>query len=243
MAPPSFSRVAVVTGANKGIGLAIVRQLALAYPSSSLNKGQLLIYLTARDQSRGEAAVKDIHNDPQLAKAQALDSYGGLSTVKFHELDIADPNSVDAFAASMKEAHPDGIDFLINNAGMAMNGFDLNVVKTTLGCNYYGTMAMTEKMLPQIRDGGRLVNVASMAGRLGSSYSDSIKKRFLGAKSVEDVNKLMEDFTDAVAKNEYRSQGWPGAAYAVSKAGTIAFTKVIAREQKAKGSIVLITVC
>ena len=92
MAPPPFSRVAVVTGANKGIGLAIVRQLALAYPSSSLNKGPLLIYLAARDQSRGEAAVKDIHNDPQLAKAQALDTYGGLSTVKFHELDIANPN-------------------------------------------------------------------------------------------------------------------------------------------------------
>jgi carbonyl reductase 1 len=243
MTPPSFSRVAVVTGANKGIGLAVVRQLALAYPSSSLNKGPLLIYLTARDQSRGEAAVKDIHNDLQLSKARALDSYGGLSTVKFHELDIANPNSIDAFAASMKETHPDGIDFLINNAGMAMNGFDLNVVKTTLGCNYYGTLAVTEKMLPQIRDGGRLVNVASMLGHLGRNYSDSIRKRFLGAKSVEDVNKLMEDFTEAVAKNEYKSQGWPGAAYAVSKSGTIAFTKVIAREQKAKGSNVLINVC
>jgi carbonyl reductase 1 len=124
-----------------------------------------------------------------------------------------------------------------------MNGFDLNVVKTTLGCNYYGTLAMTEKMLPQIRDGGRLVNVASMTGQLGSNYSDSIKERFLGAKSVEDVNKLMQDFTDAVAKNEYRSQGWPGAAYAVNKAGTIAFTKVIAREQKAQGSNVLVNVC
>ena len=243
MAPPSFSRVAIVTGANKGIGLAIVRQLALAYPSSSLNKGPLLIYLTARDQSRGEAAVKDIHNDPQLAKAQALDSYGGLSTVKFHELDISDPNSIDAFAASMKETHPDGIDFLINNAGIAMNGFDLHVVKTTLGCNYYGTLAMTEKMLPQIRNGGRLVNVASMLGQLRSNYSDAIKKRFLDAKSVEDVSRLMQDFTEAVAKNEYKSQGWPGAAYAVSKAGTIAFTKVIAWEQKAKGSNVLINVC
>lgn len=74
MASPSFSRVAVVTGTNKGIGLAIVRQLALAYPSSSsLNAGPLLIYLPARDKSRGEAAVKEIHSDSQLAKAQALD--------------------------------------------------------------------------------------------------------------------------------------------------------------------------
>jgi carbonyl reductase 1 len=106
-----------------------------------------------------------------------------------------------------------------------------------------GALAMTEKMLPQIRDGGRLVNEASLAGYLGSKYSDPIKKRFLGAKSVADVNKLMEDFTEAVVKNEYHAHGWPGAAYAVSKAGTIGFTKVIAQEQKAKGSIVLISVC
>jgi carbonyl reductase 1 len=243
MAPSTFSRVAVVTGANKGVGLAIVRQLALQYPLSPLNNGSLLIYLTARDKSCGEAAVKDIHNDPQLAKAQALDFHGGLSTVKFHDLDIADPKSIDTFAASMNMIHPDGIDFLINNAGIAMNGFNLNVVKTTLGCNYNGTLAVTERMLPQIRDGGRLVNVASTAGQLGSKYSDPIKKRFLGAKSVDDVNKLMEDFTEAVAKNEYQVQGWPGAAYAVSKAGTIGFTKIIAREQNAKGSNVLINVC
>ena len=243
MAPPSFSRVAVVTGANKGVGLATVRQLALQYPSSSFNDGPLLIYLTARDKSRGDAALKDIQQDPQLAKVQALESHGGPSTVKFHDLDIADADSIDAFAASMKKTHPGGIDFLINNAGIAMNGFDLNVVKTTLGCNYYGTLAMTEKMLPQIRDGGRLVNVASRAGNLGSRYSDSVKKRFLGAKSLAEVSKLMEDFTEAVAKNEYRGQGWPGAAYAVSKAGTIGFTKVIAQEQKAKGSKVLVNVC
>ena len=243
MAPSTFSRVAVVTGANKGIGFAIVRQLALQYPSSPLNNGSFLIYLTARDKSRGEAAVKEIQSDPQLATARALDSHGGLSTIKFHNLDIADPDSIDGFVASMHMAHPDGIDYLINNAGIAMNGFDLNVVKTTLGCNYYGTLAMTEKMLPHIRDGGRLVNVASMVGKLGSRYSDPIKTRFLGAERVEDVNKLMEDFTEAVAKNEYQAQGWPGAAYAVSKAGTIGFTKIIAREQKAKGSSVLINVC
>lgn len=91
MASPSFSRAAVVTGANKGIGLAIVRQLALAYPSSSLNAGPLLIYLAARDKSRGEAAVKEVHSDSQLAKAQALDHYGGLATMQFYELDVANP--------------------------------------------------------------------------------------------------------------------------------------------------------
>ena len=240
---PEPSCIAAVTGANKGIGLAIVRQLALAYPSSSFNNGPLLIYLTARDKSRGEEALKSIHNDPQLSKAKALDTHGGPATVKYHQLDISDPDSIKSFAEFTKSTHPDGIDILINNAGIAMTGFDLNVVKTTLGCNYYGTLSMTEKFLPMIRNGGRLVNVASMAGHLGSKYSATVKQRFLAAKSVADVSALMEDFSSAVAKNEYRAQGWPGAAYAVSKAGTIGFTKVIAREETKRGRGVLVNVC
>jgi carbonyl reductase 1 len=123
----------------------------------------------------------------------------------------------------MNMIHPDGIDFLINNAGIAMNGFNLNVVLTRLGCNYNGTLAVTEKMLPQNRDGGRLVNIASTAGQLGSKYSDPIKKRFLGAKSVDDMNKLMEDFTEAVAKNEYQCSAWIGLSWIGAGFGLIGF--------------------
>ena len=78
---------------------------------------------------------------------------------------------------TMKKAHPDGIDFLINNAGVAMNGFDNNVVKTTLGCNYYGTLAMTQKMLPQIHDGGRLVRRGSITIAMDFSILSSATTR------------------------------------------------------------------
>lgn len=71
---PQFSRIAAVTGANKGIGLAIVRNLALQYPSSAFNNGPLLIYLCARDKGRGEEAVKTLEGDAQLKKAKALAS-------------------------------------------------------------------------------------------------------------------------------------------------------------------------
>ena len=99
---------------------------------------------------------------------------------------------------------------------------DINIVKNTLKCNYYGTLEACSQLLPHIRDGGRLVNVASMAGHL-AMFSDDIKNRFLHAKSVDHVTALMEDFTTAVAnnayENEYKAKGWPGAAYATSKAG------------------------
>lgn len=123
---PKFSRIAAVTGANKGIGLAIVRNLALQYPSSALNNGPLLIYLCARDKGRGEDAVKSLDNDAQLKTAKALTKDGGLTTVMYHGLDISKTKSILDFAGFLEREHPEGIDMVVNNAGIAMNGFGIH---------------------------------------------------------------------------------------------------------------------
>ena len=120
---PQFSRIAAVTGANKGIGLAVVRNLALQYPSSAFNSGPLLIYLCARDRGRGEEAVKTLEGDVQLKKAKALVQDGGLTTVEYHGLDISNTKSIADFAGFVAEKYPEGIDMVVNNAGIAMNGF------------------------------------------------------------------------------------------------------------------------
>jgi hypothetical protein len=134
------SRIAAVTGANRGIGLAIgkhvflypahtanrtlpnrafiVRNLALQYPDSPLKSGPFLIYLTARSAERGEEAVETLSNDPQLKKAKVLVQDGGDTTIKFQALDISDQSSIRAFRDFIKETHEDGIDVLINNAGI-----------------------------------------------------------------------------------------------------------------------------
>ena len=118
-------RTALVTGANKGIGLAIVRNLALQYPSSAFNNGPLLIYLTARDQKRGEDAVATLQQDAQLNKAKALAEHGGLSTIKYHGMDISKLRSIKDMASFLKKQHPNGIDIVVNNAGIAMDGFGI----------------------------------------------------------------------------------------------------------------------
>lgn len=237
----SYSRIAAVTGSNKGIGLACVRQLALQYPKSAFNNGPFLIYLTARNQERGEAALKSIHEDPQLKSAKVLQADGGLTDIKYLALDIDSKESISDFAAHIKREHPDGIDMVINNAGIAISGFDADVVKQTLACNYHGTLQANKQILPQIRDGGRLVNVASMAGILGAKYSKEIKSRFVNAKSIDEITGLMDEFSTAVEKNAY--QEWPPAAYSVSKAGVIGMTKVLARDNANAGSKTLINVC
>ena len=100
-----------------------MQQLALQYPKSSLNNGPFLIYLTARDQGRGEAAVKDLEQDAALKQAKALKADGGLSEIKFHLLDITSSSSIKTLADHLKQTHGDGIDFVINNAGIALDGF------------------------------------------------------------------------------------------------------------------------
>ncbi|EFQ93021.1 hypothetical protein PTT_09714 [Pyrenophora teres f. teres 0-1] len=232
----------VVTGANKGIGLAIVRQLALQYPQSPLNNGSFLIYLTARDQGRGEAAIKSLEQDAQLKQAKALKADGGLSEIRFHLLDITSSSSIKGLADHLKQTHSDGIDFVINNAGIAMEGFDANMVKTTLDCNYYKTLEASRTFLPFLKPTGRIVNVASMAGKL-NKYSEEIRNRFLAAKTEDDVTAIMKDFVAAVEAGKEKEAGFPSAAYAVSKAGLIGGTKALARQQKEAGSGVLINAC
>lgn len=126
--PPQFSRIAAVTGANKGIGLAIVRNLALQYPSSAFNNGPLLIYLCARDKGRGEDAVRVLEGDALLKKAKALVQDGGLTTVRYRGLDISKTKSVVDFVGFLGREHKEGVDVVVNNAGIAMNGFGMDML-------------------------------------------------------------------------------------------------------------------
>ena len=86
------------------------------------------------------------------------------------------------------------------------------------------------------------MNVSSMAGNL-NKYSESIRSKFLSAKTVPEITALMESFKAAVSAGNEKEQGWPSAAYAVSKAGETGMTKAIAEEAKERGVKVLINSC
>jgi carbonyl reductase 1 len=90
---------------------------------------------------------------------------------------------------------------------------------------------------------GRIVNVASMAGKLGTKYSPTIKDRFYASKTEADVTSIMQDFAAAVEARKEKDAGFPSAAYAVSKAGLIGATRALARVEKEKGGSVLINAC
>ena len=92
----SCSRVALVTGANKGIGFAITRDLCRKFSGD--------VVLTARDQARGKAAVQQLQAE-------------GLSP-RFHQLDIDDLQSIRALRDFLLKEYG-GLDVLVNNAGIA----------------------------------------------------------------------------------------------------------------------------
>lgn len=104
-------------------------------------------------------------------------------------------------------------------------------------------MEACHAFLPLIKPDGRLVNVASMAGKLGTKYSDEIKNRFYSSKIESDVTSIMKDFQSAVEAGKEKEAGFPSAGYAVSKAGLIGATRALARQEKEKGSTVLINSC
>ena len=110
----------------------------MQYPKSPANKGPFLVYLTARNKERGDAALQGLFQDDQLLKAKALSKDGGLTEIKYHPLDISQTKSIQELRDFLEHEHPQGIDVLINNAGIAMDGFGrLHVTPESVVPNLY----------------------------------------------------------------------------------------------------------
>lgn len=154
--------IALVTGANKGIGLETARQLG--------RKG-LTVLIGARDATRGEEAASAL-------RGEGLDA-------QCVPLDVTNAGSI-AAAAKQIDAEFGRLDALINNAGIFVetappSEVDLNHVRQTYETNVFGMLAVTQAMLPLIRksSAGRIVNVSSGLGSIAvMSIPDSPYAQF-----------------------------------------------------------------
>jgi NAD(P)-dependent dehydrogenase (short-subunit alcohol dehydrogenase family) len=143
-------KVALITGANKGIGYEIARQLG--------TKG-ITVLVAARNPQLGEAAATTL-------KAEGADAY-------FVELDVTKPETIAKAAASIRKDHG-RLDILVNNAGIVDKSdgppstADPAAVRRVLDVNFYGVLAVTQAMLPLVRNStsGRIVMVSSGLGSL-----------------------------------------------------------------------------
>ena len=142
--------IALVTGANKGIGFEVAR---------CLGKAGLIVVVGARNPSLGQAATATLN-------AEAVDA-------RYIELDVLRPVTI-AAAAAWLAAEFQRLDVLVNNAGIndpadgPPGTVELSAVRRVMETNFFGTLAVTQAMLPLLRKSpsGRIVNVSSGLGSL-----------------------------------------------------------------------------
>ncbi len=187
MSPRSASRVALVTGANKGIGAATAAGLA---------RLGFTVLLGARDEARGTAAATRMRDD-------------GLD-VRYVALDVNDDASV-AAAADAIDAGIGRLDVLVNNAAIKLerapsppSRCSLATVRETFETNVFGTIRVSLALLPLLRrsDAPRIVNVSSGLGSLGLATTEgsrfqakpllsyNVSKAALNSVTVQFANEL-----------------------------------------------------
>jgi NAD(P)-dependent dehydrogenase (short-subunit alcohol dehydrogenase family) len=144
-------KIALITGANKGIGLETARQLG---------KKNITVLIGARDLKKGEAAANELRQEGIEARALELDVSNGESIRK---------------AAEQVERDFGRLDILVNNAGVMLDDEKKKVSEQTLemwrktfDTNFFGLIATTNAFLPLLRksDAGRIVNLSSILGSI-----------------------------------------------------------------------------
>ncbi|KAM4887007.1 carbonyl reductase [NADPH] 1 [Thomomys bottae] len=224
----STKRVALVTGANKGIGFAITRELCRQFSGD--------VVLTARDEARGRAAVQQLQAE-------------GLSP-RFHPLDIDDLQSIRALRDFLRREYG-GLDVLVNNAGIAFKRvdptpFDVQA-EVTMKTNYFGTKDVSTELLPLVKPLGRVVNVSSsLSVKSLQSCSRELQEKFRSETiTEEELSQLMNKFVEDTKKGVHQQEGWPNSAYGVTKIGVTVLSRIHARKlnEERRGDKILLNAC
>ena len=142
-----MSKTAIITGANKGIGLAVAKNL--------ISKNYEVI-LACRDNSKGKMAQEFLG-----------------SSAKFLELDLSRPSSISQFVNQINSGYSE-IDVLYNNAGLIYRDFELTEegYESMLSVNYFGAYRLALMLLENLhRRSGRIVQVTSLAMYLARTFN------------------------------------------------------------------------
>lgn len=148
---PHSSKIALITGANKGIGFEIARQLG--------TQG-IVVLIGARSQARGDEAARGLRSE-------------GIEASAVH-LDVTDQATIDAAASYIDKTYGK-LDILVNNAGISLresrvppSELAVEAFRAIYETNVFGVFAVTKAMLPLLQrsEAGRIVNMSSSMGSL-----------------------------------------------------------------------------
>ncbi|KAK7349541.1 hypothetical protein VNO77_06985 [Canavalia gladiata] len=228
------TRLAVVTGANKGIGYGICKKLA---------SNGIMVVLTSRNEKRGLEAM------------ERLKEFGLSHFLVFHQLDVTDPPSVASLANFIKTRFGK-LDILVNNAGVPggrVNGehvlrkkrgelSDWNIIvpqsyelaEECVEINFFGAERVTEALLPllQLSTSPRIVNVSSRRGVLKNIPNDWARGIFGDIENLTNkkLHEVLRNFLKDYREGSLESKKWPPvlSGYTMSKNALNAYTRMLA---------------
>jgi NAD(P)-dependent dehydrogenase (short-subunit alcohol dehydrogenase family) len=206
-------RIALVTGANQGIGFALVEGLADRLDATDL------VLLTGRNPGRVAAAVEKIK---------------GSAPVEGRVLDVTDAESVEALAADLA-AQYGGVDLVISNAvgPLAPDRTQAEQADEFIAVANGGTHAVLRSFAPVLRPGGRLIVVASSLGTL-DHLDTKVQPLFADGHSLDQIEQTVEDWRQAIHAGTAAEQSWPDWINLPSKVGQVAAVRAVAAARRTK---------
>lgn len=207
-----MTHVAVVTGATRNLGLALVQELARRLTPDDY------VYLTGRDQARTLASL-----------ARVVDA---RATVEVARLDVSSGEAVAEFAARLVDRHG-GVDIVFSNHYHRTDPQDdpSSVIDAYVAANNIGTTHVLRSFPRVLRDGGRLLVVASRAGSL-RALAPALHSRFERLGTLEEVDQAICAWRDVVRNGRAAGQAWPAWINIPSKIGQVAAVRALAAQRR-----------
>ncbi len=148
-------------------------------------------------------------------------------------LDVSNRDSVERFAAALKERHG-GVDIVFSNHYTRVEPDDdpAEVIGYYVEANNLGTTRVLRNFAPLLRDGGRLLVVASRAGSL-RALAPALHSRFRNLQSLDDVDRAVCRWRDEVHDGRAAGRAWPAWINIPSKIGQVAAVRVLADQRRA----------
>ncbi|MFE1878498.1 SDR family NAD(P)-dependent oxidoreductase [Streptomyces diastatochromogenes] len=209
------SRIALVTGANQGLGRALVEGLAARMGRDDL------VLLTGRDPRRVAEAADQVAHLP-----------GTRGQVRGLVLDVTDTGAVYRLAGELQEQYG-GVDVVISNAVARVLPEESQAARADefIDVSNTATHAILRSFGPVLRPGGRLLVVASSLGTLG--HLDARLHHLFDGASLDRVEHAVESWRSAVHDGTSEEAGWPRWLNVPSKVAQVAAVRALAAERRA----------
>ncbi|MET9911044.1 SDR family NAD(P)-dependent oxidoreductase [Streptomyces sp. NPDC006476] len=210
------SRIALVTGANQGLGRAFAEGLAARMDP------QDLVLLTGRSPQRVGDAAREV---TELSATRAR--------VEGRVLDVTDTDAIARLAEELRAQHG-GVDVVISNAVARLLPEESQAERADefIDVSNTATHAILRTFGPVLRPGGRLLVVASSLGTLG--HLDARLHHLFDGASLDQVEYAVESWRSAIHHNTAQEAGWPRWLNVPSKVAQVAAVRAVAAERRAR---------